>query len=1374
MTTYVPRAVRKVETGRSQDQPLPEPQPIEDFRPEEAYVLLGPPGAGKTTAFEQEARNQQGLYVTARDFTTFKDRPEWHNTTLFIDGLDETRAGQADGRTPFDKIRARLDELGCPRFRLSCREADWFGATDSERLKLVSPDRDIIVLRIDPLSDNDVQTILHNNPGIPNPENFISEAQKRGIHGLLTNPQNLKMLTLAVSEGGGWPETRLEAFSMACKTLVAEHNTEHEVANANSFGIPELLETSGRMCAVKLLTGGAGFRLPGTGSRNGFISLEQLPGQDRGMYRRCLQSKLFELPVPGQVVPMHREVAEFLAGRYLARLVDGGLPVGRILALVTGRDGVVMPEFRGLVAWFTAQARSTQSEIISRDPVGTILYGDASRFPLDKKRLLLDRLMAEVEGNGRSMITSLDSLSPRLGGLMTPDMTDNVREILDDSSRDESRQIFTVIMLKALNHSAPLPGLRKTLIRMARDSTFRPRIRMYAVDALMRYRESDSGLSRDIKTLVDDILAGTVQDRSDELLTHLLCTLYPDVISETEIIEYLKVSTRWVHDLGYESFWFDFLPGNSTSEQLIEMLDRLIQHHDQFSEIERVENPQIHFSQKLASILLAKLLELSGEEIDLDRLFRWLRISTSVENFSDCGWPAIQSWLEDHPAAWKSLLSMGIRHCANLPDNSGSTRFEICMHKETCYRLANSACPSDFGLWCIDQAVTAKDQKIAGWFLGRVAECLQYCCGNEGLSHNVVLERLAKHPGLRDIYDKAHENPQVQWNPESGIFGEKGKSYPHTQRPDWHDHVKPYQAEFRENRAPSGLLCQLARVYLGGYSNVRGDTPRARLSILLREDDSLVQAILTGFRMAIEQDDLPSYKKILRSGVRNHRHDLAYPIMAGLEEISDPEILDKLFSEERIVRLALAIHYTVPMWPTMRNLADQKSFWFIRLLTTRPGAVADVLVKFALTRLRNRKEASALYDLAYSKRYEEVARLATMPLLEKFPVHCTSDQLSNLNYLLLSASKYCQPGVLLNLIDNKLAQSGMNIAQRIHWLAVGLHLSPDTYARELESYVTSKERRIRFLAEAVTGRLQLPHSMQPRQSVAALRLLIQLIGTSYRPYSLGDNSEEGRIYSFEMSTADKVKCYIRQLATISSSRATDTIQKLLSEENLRPWKPYLIEAAYQQNAVRREAEFRYCELDQALQTLDGKTPANAADLAALTYEKLKEIANEIRHGNADGWLQFWNVDRSNRPERPRPEHAYRDSLIGYLKPRLEPCGIDVLREGSYANETRADIRIAYQGFNVPVEIKKSCHRDLWSAIQTQLIEKYTIDPRAGGNGIYLVLWFGNTEHCRLTPPISGTTTAQPEELEERLKTSLSSPEKFKIQVCVIDVARPNA
>ena len=187
-----------------------ESRPLVEFRNTPAYVLLGDPGSGKTTAFRQEveALGDEAFPIDARDFLAFspENHPEWRTKTLFIDGLDEVRAGQSDARTPFEVIRGRLDALEKPAFRLSCRSADWLGAIDRSRLDVVSPSGKVTVLNLDPLSDSEISQMLDSHPSIVDPASFAMEARERGVGGLLTNPQSLELLVNLVGGGGDWPE----------------------------------------------------------------------------------------------------------------------------------------------------------------------------------------------------------------------------------------------------------------------------------------------------------------------------------------------------------------------------------------------------------------------------------------------------------------------------------------------------------------------------------------------------------------------------------------------------------------------------------------------------------------------------------------------------------------------------------------------------------------------------------------------------------------------------------------------------------------------------------------------------------------------------------------------------------------------------------------------------------------------------------------------------------------------------------------------------------------------------------------------------------------------------------------------------------------
>ena len=177
---------------------------------------------------------------------------------------------------------------------------------------------------------------------------------------------------------------------------------------------------------------------------------------------------------------------------------------------------------------------------------------------------------------------------------------------------------------------------------------------------------------------------------------------------------------------------------------------------------------------------------------------------------------------------------------------------------------------------------------------------------------------------------------------------------------------------------------------------------------------------------------------------------------------------------------------------------------------------------------------------------------------------------------------------------------------------------------------------------------------------------------------------------------------------------------------------------------------------------------NPADLAALLYDKLVELGLRIKTDNTDDWRQYWNVDSYGRPQDPKPEDSCRDAMLSDLRLILTQ-GIDAQPEGQYANDRRSDIRASYTDFNVPVEIKKNTHSDLWTAIHDQLIPFYTSDPATAGYGIYLVFWFG-PGFTTAAPP-EGASPTNIDDLKNKLENTLCAEQTQKISVCVIDVSQ---
>ena len=141
------------------------------------------------------------------------------------------------------------------------------------------------VLRLDPLTDSDVEEILESDRRVSDSRGFIREARDRGIDGFLTNPQSLDMLVDVVG-GGNWPASRLELFEQACRRMAHERNEEHLAAARSSGGAPvsaggplleDVLAAAGRLCAIQLIAGVAGYAVTPNRENDEFPVLDRSP-----------------------------------------------------------------------------------------------------------------------------------------------------------------------------------------------------------------------------------------------------------------------------------------------------------------------------------------------------------------------------------------------------------------------------------------------------------------------------------------------------------------------------------------------------------------------------------------------------------------------------------------------------------------------------------------------------------------------------------------------------------------------------------------------------------------------------------------------------------------------------------------------------------------------------------------------------------------------------------------------------------------------------------------------------------------------------------------------------------------------------------------
>ena len=514
MNTYIERTCTEV--GDENEKGLS----LENFRHREAYVLLGGPGSGKTRSFREEAlRTEDGLCLEAHEFAERSPQNEWRDKTLFIDGLDELRASSPSPE-PLGLIRAKLDKLGRPRFRLSCRHADWYSALDADDLAKVSRDGRVAKLKLAPLSDSEVGKFL-TALNVNEADAFADQAREDGNAPLLRNPLSLEHLVQAVVDGQR-PRSRKGVFEASCRSLMREHNLRHARSRESvSFGVEELLDAATHLCAVALLAGKRGYaRSPE--SHAYWIAIREVPG-NQDLFYAVLRTRLFEAADDG-FAPSHHHIAEFLAGRHLAKRVKDGLPTSRAIALMTGFDGGVVAALRGVWAWFAAHCVVARAELIAADPLATVLYGDVKHFSFADKRRLLDGTRSRSDELFDPPRDGWSSL--RWADVATDDAAPLIRDIFSRAPDSEEGQRVALLLADAPERQI-FSDLRPLLLSIVRDERLWDITRQKALGWFIQQFQDVPTLEDDLCGLLGDIRTGRVADRDDEITGLLLCKLYP-------------------------------------------------------------------------------------------------------------------------------------------------------------------------------------------------------------------------------------------------------------------------------------------------------------------------------------------------------------------------------------------------------------------------------------------------------------------------------------------------------------------------------------------------------------------------------------------------------------------------------------------------------------------------------------------------------------------------------------------------------------------------------------------------------------------------------------------------------------------------------
>ena len=670
-------------------------------------------------------------------------------------------------------------------------------------------------------------------------------------------------------------------------------------------------------------------------------------------------------------------------------------------------------------------------------------------------------------------------------------------------------------------------------------------------------------------------------------------------------------------------------------------------------------------------------------------------------------------------------------------------------------RLLGVPQPKDIGLWWLSQVDKARDQKMAeAYFLSAT-----WVDDNGQLHGGLSIEDLETWASQRRGFGELLAQ-RLTRDISDNHWRVKDSQRKRKQAADQVARAMEFRAmlpKLRDNTAFPQTLYTLAGTYFGHYYGVHGETPVARLQDLLNDDAELVEASIEALKNSLLRTDLPSVEAMIKSDQQGKRYLLSLVILAGTELLfgREPGKLASL-SDEILLKL-LVSRYTYG--------TDNEPAWFEHLVKIRPDMVSQACIAYVRGCLKARKDyVHGIYHLANDEAYAGVARVAVPVLLDDFPRRASLKQLSVLEYLLKAAIRYTPQRPLETLIAAKLKLGGLDVGQRVYWMALGLITRPETYDAKLRRYIGNSQIRASHLGEFLHGSGDIFRSgrdLTPGSSA----LLTELLAPGTRP----ERPVGVHTVTPDMNRADLVRNFINQLAASGTDSATEALERLIGLSALRHWVEELRHAKSAQKIVHRDTGFVHPNHTQVSATLFQGVPANATDVFAIVNEVLLDLVRELKSHDLNIYRQFWNEDAHGRLLDPKPEESCRDALAFLLRERLMRYSITCDAEARHVKEKRSDIWCVYLSYGIPIEIKQDKHRDLWRAVNQQLIAKYSIDPRAHGHGIYVVLWFGGKQ---MPSPASGAKPRTPEELIRRLNEQLTPEQRRLVSACVLDCTKP--
>ena len=1307
-------------------------------------VILAEPGAGKTVLMESIAQKLDTVVLTANRFKHSPLRKE--NSPLVIDAFDELAKVDPSG---IYALLSKAESSKPTHVYLSSRSSEWGNANNVAFKEFFCCEP--FTVRLCEFTESEQKLIFENHSPEESFLNFRSEVSRFDLQDLLPNPQFLKLFADAYTESNRHFPDKKSIFSLAVERLAKEVNSG-ATRTTDTFSTSKKIDLASEVFAKLLLAGSEGICISESAEERMYPALDALFIHQESN-SSILATRLFK---PGDCVdhhrPVHKIVAEYCAADYLIkRVVDprDSLNLAKCLPVIAP-NLAVRDELRGLLGWMASLGdKPTQEKIIELDPYAVLANGDPSQLLNSSKKLLISKLV-EIEAIDPYFRRNDFWRRFSVAGFFTRETIEDVRPLLRTQSGGHLRNLI----LELLTGSSAANLLREELRHLLLTPEESQSTRILAMRCLLEISVYD--YFEDLRILIFE-----ATNISLTLSAKIIEKLLPSSITPYYIASFLRVCAHLYPDaehfertIGSRYFIKDLISKFSLETTEI-LLDTLTEGLVCTCEKKSFECRCHNGLSKIVGSLLDRYFELSDSPFDSIRIWSWVK-NLRFNNQHGANESIAVSTLQENLRLRYEIIAHAF---SSLTDREEI--FQTQLHHFNLY--------SHSGL-----VLTAKDHK----FIIDLAFLID--------NPQLWISFIAHHKFYRTGNDRGPDDLRSHMREQANIKPAFMREWSKSNRAAIHHAREHDTSRFLHSRKFKRRKDREKKIHAQNIEYIKGHRELIESGqnwpLLVRfaeltltrpdrisekfEDDALVRRSLRNC-FGVISSNVPTLEELSElHGASKYKQSEVVLYAACLETLRDQGNLENVeYGLLQSLRTGLDMHYSSVSSEERDALKTEVD----RILFTDTESAESFLRTYVEPQLSSKSSRAKVWILKHEEPFSSLRHklsfewlkkycdMALEPLEALFDIAIEKAPPDELNDLILERCSGLMPEHLITV------DSQETIQRRAFWLLRAwyfLENPPEEYWNWLQS-----DKNIVHAFSSRSGNMSRHDNVHwPKLNAIKIeKILVAFIEQWPKvdlPNQWGtDSSAEEKAYRFlsEISWS---------ISSDSPVRAIPVLNRLLSDERFLDAHPDLKSIHAAQVRKKSLGAFDPPSARDVVNILDRESIVTVEGLRQLIIQELQEYQKYIFGGEYNSVDRFYSNGARLGEESCTEIIAERLSLI------LRHKNIIITPEHHLKSEKRSDFTVAkiIDGKRrlLVTEVKGQWHRELYSAASTQLYERYAIHPEAEEQGIYLILWFGETESVA-DRKNHGITCAQAlkNSVEERLPKDL----KGLIDIFVLDLSK---